>query len=213
MIEKNGLIYKRGESSPYTGILRDYHKNGKVNHEYNYKNGKEKGIGKIYDENSNLINVINFLDGKKAVKEYDDDGTLEKEFYLNINDELEGMMKEYYISGNIMSETNWKNGELNGLSKDYSEDGILEDETNYKDGKEDGIWRNYYNDGTICSESSYKNDELNGLSKDYYEDGTLQSEENYKNGKLDGISKSYDEKGNLISEEEYKDEKLVKKIK
>jgi len=141
---------------------------------------------------------------------------------------LAEVKKEYYPSGKLRYEWNYKNGKKEGIGKEYYESGKIEKEYNFKDGKQDGITKRYYKSGELSSECTYKEGKEEGISKYYYdyESGALRAEFNYKGGKKEGISrvyypngeiqyidtykngqrtnrKAYDEKGKLEFEQDY----------
>ena len=58
-----------------------------------------------------------------------------------------GYVKEYYSTGQLESEGNFKDGKKEGLWKEYYESGNLKREGNYKDGVKFGLWKCYYNNG------------------------------------------------------------------
>ena len=74
-----------------------------------------------------------------------------------------------------------KNGEAEGLAKDYYKSGALAYEMNFKNGKWEGFKR-YYKSGKLEAEGNYKNGKRESLWKYYYKSGKLKKEENYKNG-------------------------------
>ena len=73
--------------NPITGTLKYYYKNGKLQSEGNFKDGKLEGLFKVYYENGNLAAEANFKDGK-----------------------FEGLAKVYYENGNLKSEIFFKEG-------------------------------------------------------------------------------------------------------
>ena len=109
----------------------------------------------------------------------------------------DGAVKEYYESGKLMEEADYKNGKREGISKWYYENGLLKGERNYKDGKLDGIIKWYYSTGSLGTEFNYKSGKLEGLTKLYWENGNIKAEHNYKDGKRDGVNKQYYESGEL----------------
>ena len=60
---------------------------------------------------------------------------------------------------------------LNGVVKEYYESGALKFERNFKDGKLNGVWKYYDLSGYLSTERNYKDDKLNGVVKEYYEWG------------------------------------------
>ena len=80
---------------------------------------------------------------------------------------------------------------VTGVVNQYYESGALEIEENYKDGKKEGIAKEYYENGKLKTESNWKNGKENGIHKEYYENGALESEQNYIDGKADGVIELY----------------------
>ena len=146
-----------------------------------------------------------------------------------------GLVKEYYGSGALLRETNYKDGKKNGLEKYYDVNGNLMEGRCYKNGKyvgcDDiyytpdgevfteeqleenkytGVAKWYYGSGALLRETNYKDGKQNGLEKeyDYYESGALRRETNYKDNKKNGLEKGYYESGTLEYEINYKDGKI-----
>jgi len=86
---------------------------------------------------------------------------------------INGTIKLYLKTGELVSSTQYKNGKMDGVRKGYFKTGILEYETPYKDGKLNGIGKRYYTTGTIRSETSFKDGEENGVVKFYAKTGKL----------------------------------------
>lgn len=135
-------------------------------------------------------------------------------------DEPYGIVRDYVNTdngGHLLIETSYKNGKLNGLRKEYTITGQVDKETPFVDGRINGVVKEYYDTGvenimnrhstviktihhskiTTKYEYSYSNDILNGICKDYYENGILKRETIYKKGEV-VTSKTYDENGNEI---------------
>ena len=79
-----------------------------------------------------------------------------------------GIVKGYYLNGNLKSEYHYKDDEKHGLCKWYYSDGKLEYEHNYKDGKLHGICKGYYSDGKLQYEYNYIDGKRHGICKRYY---------------------------------------------
>lgn len=86
---------------------------------------------------------------------------------------INGLVQEYYPSGNIWREMNIKDGRENGEAREYFENGRLHVVANVVDGR------------------------VTGVSQLYNEDGKLYMEMNWVNGEAQDI-KVYDESGNII---------------
>jgi len=84
VIIKNGLLYKIGESDPFTGIVRGYSREGyrscKMKYEKKYKNGIRQGNTKFWYPNGKLESVEPYSGGT-----------------------INGVITRYYKSGKIKS--------------------------------------------------------------------------------------------------------------
>ena len=164
--------YQSGDGTDLgaTGIPRNgrvgkwytyYEKNGFLEQQSNYINGKLNGIFKSYYENGTLQEESNFVNGK-----------------------LNGIAKTYYENGSIKGEENYVDDKLNGITKTYYESGKQKEYRTYVDGKLNGIYKIYYENGNLKQESNTINNEYNGITKVYNANGSLDREENYVNGDL-----------------------------
>lgn len=161
------------------------------------------------DETGRVVKTIgNIPDG--IVKEYFESGALLAEYNYK-GGKLEGTSKGYYEKGTLRGEWNYKNGKLDGLMKYFYGNGNLNYETNYKDDKRNGISKHYDETGKLIYEFNFKDDEYDGITKSYYENGKLSGEYNYKDGKREGVSKVYHKSGKLKSIETYEKGKMIDK--
>src|SRR5665213_1795900 len=78
-------------------------------------------------------------------------------------DKPTGIVRWYYMNGNLFSETPFTNGKENGLERQYYRSGELEHETKYANGKEVGIEKSYYASGKINDETPYIKGKINGI--------------------------------------------------
>ena len=69
------------------------------------------------------------------------------------------VVKEYYDSGKLKREENYKNGKLEGITKSYYESGALKTEIYYKNGKAEGLAKIYFESGKTYLIDTYKNDQ------------------------------------------------------
>lgn len=116
--------------------------------------------------------------------------------YLRSSEEVK---KEYYESGKLMAETNYRYGKPEGITMVYYESGALRSEANFTKGKLDGINKLYYESGTLGAETNFKNGLQDGITMVYYENGTIKYIDTYKNGQhID--RQAFDPDGKLISD-------------
>ena len=154
LLERDGVVYEINTTLPFTGIslvstdkglegsvsykegkrdgVSEYFLGGKLSSTGSYLDGKRHGPHKIYYENDQLKQQINYWDDKE-----------------------EGLRENYREDGQLSSKSHWRDGKLHGTSKWYWENGKLGDVRNYKDGKLDGLWTTYFSSGNIESEDCY----------------------------------------------------------
>jgi len=222
--ENDYLLYE-GEylNGKRNGKGKEYHIYHKqLMYEGEYLCGK-KWNGKGYDEEGNLIYELK--NGKGYVKKYynyDDNYEDFPEIFCEgeyLNGGLNGRVKEYLVSDNLIFEGEYLNGKRNGKGKEYR-DGKLLFEGEYKNDK---IWNgkgydqnnnllyeiqdgkgfvkeyDFYVD--LLFEGEYVNGERNGKGKEFYK-SYLIFEGEYSNGKRNGKGKEF-YKSYLIFEGEY----------
>ena len=125
-------------------IYGKYYVRGKLEYEGDYLYNK-KWNGRGYDENGNVIYVLNNGDGN--VKEYDDDGNLE-------------FVGEYL------------NGKKSGKGKEYNVNGFLFYYGEYLDGKR---WNGVGKELSYYYDEEYKSDELFLIQYEYFNGYRLDS--------------------------------------
>jgi antitoxin component YwqK of YwqJK toxin-antitoxin module len=174
------LQYKEGSEDILEGPFKEFHINGVLKREGEYKNNKWNGRIKEYNINGNLEDdamMINGLENGDAFTYYGD----EKE-----------TLKQHAI---------WKDGKLNGLIKVFDEDGNLSLEQIYSNGDATGKFKKYFKDGVISHEGYKEKGELKGIAKVFWETGELQVELNYDSNSM----KTYTKDGQLYSEKTFEE--------
>ena len=72
--------------------------------------------------------------------------------------------KEYYPSGELLSESPYENGKIVGKVKTYYRSGVLKSEVSYLNGEVTGIVKEYYESGKLKSTVLYiKGKPMKGL--------------------------------------------------
>lgn len=199
----NGVIH---------GKYIKYHRNGKIQNELNYVDGK------IYNENITIENY-NYINGKANGKAYKYNYNYSQETYTlksdcdYVNDERNGV-KNIYEDGKLYRTITYKNNKKNGLSTyigktKYGNGYYIQIEKTYKDGKRNGV-NKYYNDlGQITMTKEYKNDSCYNVTY-YYSTGVKKESINikYDNKTIYGICnictkeinviKNYNESGEIV---------------
>jgi antitoxin component YwqK of YwqJK toxin-antitoxin module len=88
----------------------------------------------------------------------------------------------------------------NGVKRIYNATGDLETETPYKDSLPDGIQKEYFKTGQLFRETPLEKGRANGMVKEYSTSGKLYREMPVTNGKANGIVRKYYDNGVLFCE-------------
>ena len=169
------------------GVHNEYNKDGTLQSETTYRDGKKDGPYAIYRYTTQGRQYLN------------EEGTYK-------DDKRDGLMKTYYPDGQTLAEAHYKNGVYHGDVKNYHENGQLRSEIVYKNGNPvDGVYEEYWDDGTLRGERSYKDGREDGVQRGYHPNGKLKYESLMIKGKRTDVGKSYDENGRLQGESFSKD--------
>lgn len=167
---KMGL--KNGSETTYQGYGK-YQSPLLITH---FKDGKERGEGRLY----------NYKSPYKI-----------KQVYLALDDVLL-MQEEYYDDGSIhhiISDTTLKNQKLR-FSRSFAEDGkLLQTGFYINDTITHEVWTNYYQNGNIKSIITYSFGLEDGFYKYYHENGQLWTERTFVKGKAKDILSNFDRNG------------------
>ena len=122
--------------------------------------------------------------------------------YLDNN--KEGIWKEYLINGILISEITYSRNEPSGYAKIYYTNGQL---------AEEGVWENdcwtgkyiaYYKNGNVNYKWQFTKEGLRtGKQQYFYENGKQMISGNWENGKESGVISRYNEKGKLIEQQTF----------
>lgn len=141
IVIRNGLIYKQGKDSPYTGHIIDTLDNKII--EYDVVNGLKHGEFSISNLEGNF-SCFGFVEQNKNV----------------------GNWKYFYDDGRLESTGDFKDDKPHGKWIWYFQNGKIKSEGNYLSGKPDGRWFKYdylghlnlmiyYSNGEIVSEVKF----------------------------------------------------------
>jgi antitoxin component YwqK of YwqJK toxin-antitoxin module len=123
---ENGLIYKQGESKPFTGRILDTLNNKIV--EYDVVNGLRTGEFCVSTPGG-VFTVSGLLKDNKN----------------------EGIWSYYYENGQLESRGNFRNDLPHGKWQWFYSDGTLKAEGCYVDGHQEGEWKAYNEQGALSS--------------------------------------------------------------
>ena len=217
----NGQITETGH---YTNGLRDsvyerHYITGILAAKGSYKNNERVGRFMFYDEEGELWQDENYVEGKlDGPRKVWENGHLRYESNYR-NGDRHGVQTIYGENNKIACVMNYENGEL--VSYTYQgKDGKLLPATPVKNGtckinatyaneapsvtialKEnmyDGNYQIFYSTGQKAEERIYEKTNLNGSYKKWALSGKLLYEANYKNDEMIGKESEYDSRGNLI---------------
>ena len=145
----------------------------------------------------------------------------------------QGLVAEYYDSGNLRCESQFKHGKINGIAKEYYESGSLKAEIVYNNGIYDAVSSKTYHDKgkeiVVADNNSNKKPEKKleekseqtvlatftgtGYHKIYTLDKKLEREGDFIRGVLqNGKRYYYNSKGDLIKVAVYENGRIVRII-
>lgn len=187
--------------------------------------------GYFYFGNTNLVGVGPLQDGKKSgtwkiykrvealeapqvsleeVRGVEVEETFDLSFpvyQINFEDnQPNGLMEEFYPTGQIKKLVNFSNGKLDGEFFEFSESGEVLLSGRYVDNFKEGDWNSYYNNGSKKSEYTYSKNLLQGTVKNYFPNGLLAEMIPFESGKLQGTYQSFFPNGMLQKSVEFEND-------
>ena len=122
------------------GILREYHNNGRIYSEINYKDGKKHGLFRTWFDNGQLHDSAYFENDSLIGYgvSYYHNGVKNYEEQRNKSHKKFGYFKFWYDNGVLGSIEYFINGQLHGEWKKYYKTGQPEFILNYVHGEKDG---------------------------------------------------------------------------
>ena len=131
--EAGTMCYDARSGAPFSGELRLYYPDGKVQASLFYANGRQDGKYRVFFADGGLRYSGVYKDGKP-----------------------EGVLTAYYDNGKHETEPSANGGVWNGLRRSFYRDGTLRQEENYADGKRQGNAKRYYPDGSPALRVAYE---------------------------------------------------------
>ena len=186
----------------------DYHSNGHIRYQGQFKNNEPVGEFLYYSEDGVLFaknkHLKNFVTESEV---YSPEGkVVARGNYVNKKKQDRW---EYYSEedGSLILVENYNNGYLVGKSVAYlAGTQFVIEETEYVNGLKNGLYSRFYDNGVPMIEAYYKNDKLNGTYVHYYPNGNVKEEGLFKDGAKVGEWRIYDISGNLVSTDNYMEE-------
>ena len=130
---REGLVYEKGASTPFSGRLIRHHLDGTVQQSIAYENGIRHGETREWDANAML----------RAVRNYD-------------ANRLDGTDLIYDHNGKLLRSAEHAEGVLNGATVWFYPDGTVKWETHFAVGKRTGTWSQYAADGSLSMQSTWR---------------------------------------------------------
>lgn len=105
--DANNILYQKGKSHPYTGMVRTYRNNDKTKiiSEAEYQLGKRNGVSKDYYDNDSIQQVEYYKNGLRdsVYIKYWSNGAIKRKGYYR-NDTQIGIWIEYDRQGTVTDE-------------------------------------------------------------------------------------------------------------
>jgi len=165
------------------GLSFYYYDNGKIWKIIPFENNIEHGIAKEFDNDSIIITITEYFQGRIVNNEQIN--------RYNLNGQKDGIWRYFYPNGKIKEEITYKDGEINGIVKTYNINGNLLSTILYKNNQ---IVDNNYSDTTTFD-----------TRKIFDDNGNLVSEGYYKNNIPIGIHRFYNKNKEIINSILYND--------
>lgn len=189
--QDNTAVNQFDESGKRHGKWKGYYpESNRLRYEGEFKNGKEIGTFKYYDDTKShsLLATREFKETEDACFIVFYSGKYKVSEGMVVNKKYHGEWRYFHKESTVlMTLENYKDGNLEGVRKVYYKDGTLAEETHYKNGLKDGPCKLYNNAGKLIEDSNYLKGELHGPASFFDQNGLIASKGNYKNGKSVGV--------------------------
>jgi len=148
------------------GPYKEFHPNGKVFIEGQFRKGRQDGEWRYYFDNGQLSRKASFKDGKPN-----------------------GSWDINRADGTLQAKRGFKDGLRDGEWITYDDTGKKpKSEEHYAAGEEDGVWKVWYPNGQLKMQVSFKTGKRQGTTVAFDEKGQKILEEEYADGKLNGTA-------------------------
>ncbi len=122
------------------------------------------------------------------------------------NNQLNGVWKTYYASGNLKSTVNYSNSQVEGEAQFFRD---VSQKTTWVQAKFENekivsTYYEFYANGAQKAKINYDEGKPNGDAEFYHPDGRLKIEASFKKGQKNGKWKYYDLNGTIINKEKWK---------
>lgn len=177
----DGREYVRGETEPFTGLVRRHYSNSQPWEERHYRDGLRDGPCNEWD-----------AEGRQRVERHFAQG------------HRHGARREWYSNGQLGSEEEWADDRCLQAAS-FAPDGSPTGTVSAGNGTLKLCWE----DGTPRSEESYQDGRPNGTATLWHPNGRKQCEVTFVAGKRDGLAREWYEGGSRWTETTYRDGQVV----
>ena len=133
VVFQDGLAYLVDECLPYTGKLVDYYTDGSLKSVSTLTDGKFNGVEVTYFDSGKERSICRFKDNEPVgkLKVYNEDGQLvflgryHKGILYSFGEDVPftGVIENYYLNGQKLGHTSYKDGKVNGEQAWWTRDG------------------------------------------------------------------------------------------
>lgn len=178
----HGVMVLKADSTPFSGICKDFFNNGAIQSEKSYSDGLLDGEFNRYYKNGQVSVHVQYKMGEPigGFKQYFENGKLKAEKTDNGKTQI---LTRWYENGIKNNEIHFENNILNGTSEQWYKNGQKEFTCSYKNDKRTGQFISWYENGKKKIEGRYSNGELDGKWLSWNENEIIKSEEHYNKGK------------------------------
>ena len=171
-----GELQQNAEEVAKVEIRRELNpKTGELAFKGSYRNGKPEGVHRKYGE-----------DGEVTESKIYEAGIVLFEGIVDEMGRKQGPWKEFYRTGELKAEGNYKDNLKVGKWVYYFIDGKVEQTGNYRRGKPEGVWTWYHPNRQVWREEEFVDGLEDGPSVEYNDTGAVITKGNYIEGLKDG---------------------------
>lgn len=173
---ENGVLVKNPPELAKIETVTTYHPNGRPKEVGNYKDGVPEGVFRLYSDSGTIIGAEVYLEGILVGKGiYDLAGV------------KQGHWQEFYETGELKGEGDYKDGVKIGSWKYLYENGKIDQIGKYDNkGRPTGTWKWYYENDQLLREEIYTDGLRNGTLTEYGVNGVIITQGEYIDGLKEG---------------------------
>ena len=181
------------------GSNTGYFADGKVRHQYTFKDGAKVGTNTDYYHNGQIQTQEKFTNGfDSELNAFDSLGTKQFEKHFR-KGKPHGSWLLYMANGkNLSAKETYLDGQLNGLRTTYHLNGQKKTEEMWKFDMLTGPVKNFYEDGKLLSQCDFRGNRMHGLYTSYWPNGKIKEQGEYVANKKHKEWKEFDEEGKLV---------------